>query len=116
MLALPEDLQGADRTLVLAHDRTEEAYAAFKATRAESTDITDENAIQEEFHLLNLQLVQEKQHESTYRDLFTQPSLRKRCIIGFLTLFAAQGTATLVINSMHPSTSLPEKRHRFLTK
>jgi hypothetical protein len=79
----------------------EEAYASFKTVRAESSDsiLDDEMAIRAEFELLHRQLMHERQEAVTFIDLFKQPSLRKRCIIGWLTMFGAQGTATLVINS-----------------
>lgn len=79
----------------------EEAYASFKAVRAESSDtmLNDEMAICSEFDLIRRQLLHEKQEAVSFIDLFKQPSLRKRCIIGWLTMFGAQGTATLVINS-----------------
>jgi hypothetical protein len=84
---------------VLDDDRADEAYKAFTACRTESVELTDEAAIQEEFHLLHLQLNHKKENQVTLLDFWRQPSLRKRCIIGFLTMFAAQGTATLIINS-----------------
>lgn len=89
---------------LLAQDCTEEAYIAFKATRAEKSDtlLQDEYAIQAEFEVLHGQLVHEKQNAVTLLGMFRQPSLRKRCIIGWLTLFGAQGTATLVINTYGP--------------
>jgi hypothetical protein len=78
-----------------------DAYASFKTVRAESSDsiLDDEMAIRAEFELLRRQLVHERQESVTFVDMFKQPSRRKRCIIGWLTMFGAQGTATLVINS-----------------
>jgi hypothetical protein len=84
---------------VLDRDRVEEAYTSFTVTRADSWDDETEEDIQAEFDLLHRQLIQEKQNAMSFVDLFRHPTLRKRCIIGFLTLFGAQGTATLVINS-----------------
>lgn len=86
--------------LVLDHDRVEEAYKSFQVTRTERA-ATDEQtgAIRAEFDLLHEQLIYEKQNAMTFLDLFRHPGLRKRCIIGWLTMFGAQGTATLVINS-----------------
>lgn len=79
----------------------DEAYKSFKTTRAETTDsiLSDEVAIRAEFDLLHGQLIHEKQNHIGFLDLFRHRSLRKRCIIGFITMFGAQGTATLVINS-----------------
>lgn len=86
---------------LLDHDRVEDAYKSFKAVRAENTDnlANNEGAILAEFNLLQGQLLHEKQEELSLFDLFRRPSMRKRCIIGWLTMFGAQGTATLVINS-----------------
>jgi len=96
-------------SIVLAQDRIEDAYKSFKTTRAETSDliIDDEAAIHAEFDLLHRQLIHEKQNAISFLDLFRQPSLRKRCIVGWLTMFGAQGTATLVINSTLMQWSVP---------
>lgn len=95
---------------LLDHDRIEDAYKSFKAVRAETNDaiLNDEMAIQAEFNLLQGQLRHEKLEELSLLDLFRRPSMRKRCIVGWLTMFGAQGTATLVINS---KSSAPSSRH-----
>ena len=86
---------------LLEQDRTDEAYVAFKTVHAESTAAIagDDAAIRAEFSFLQAQLVQEKREALSFLDLFRRPAMRKRCIVGFLTMFGAQGTATLVINS-----------------
>ncbi len=58
-----------------------------------------EVAVQEEFRLLAAQTAQEMKNHVPLKDFFLVPSLRKRCLVGFATMFAAQGTFTLVINS-----------------
>ncbi|KEF56198.1 uncharacterized protein A1O9_07779 [Exophiala aquamarina CBS 119918] len=90
---------------LLDHDRVEDAYKSFKTVRAETTDniANNEGALLAEFNLLQGQLLHEKQEELSLLDLFRRPSMRKRCIIGWLTMFGAQGTATLVINNYGPS-------------
>lgn len=55
-----------------------------------------------EFEALCQQIKMEEGEPTSFADLFRIPSLRKRCIVGFLALFAAQGTATLVINNYGP--------------
>lgn len=87
---------------MLDHDRVEEAYTAFLVTRADSSSDEDTGAIRADFELLHQQLLQEKQNAMSFIDLFRHATLRKRCIIGWLTMFGAQGTATLVINSKSP--------------
>ncbi|OQV08812.1 hypothetical protein CLAIMM_13028 isoform 2 [Cladophialophora immunda] len=90
---------------LLDHDRVEDAFKSFKAVRAETTDsiLDDEAAIHAEFNLLQGQILHEKLEALSLMDLFRNPHMRKRCIVGFLTLFGAQGTATLVINNYGPS-------------
>ncbi len=87
--------------VVLTQDRVEDAYKSFVMARAETSNIEDVQAIKAEFDVMHLQLVHEKQNAVSFADLFRQPHLRKRCIVGWLTMFGAQGTATLVINSEH---------------
>jgi hypothetical protein len=86
---------------VLEVDRIDQAYEAFKTVRGESSDaiLEDEGAIRADFDLLRGQLLHEKQEAVSFIDLFKRPSLRKRCMVGWITMFGAQGTATLVINS-----------------
>lgn len=67
--------------------------------RAETSCVENTPAIKAEFDMLHLQLIHEKRDAVTFADLFRQPHLRKRCIVGWLAMFGAQGTATLVINS-----------------
>ena len=87
---------------VLDHDRVDEAYQSFRKVRAESSDsvIDHDDVVRTDFAMLQGQILHERLNAVTFIDLFKQPSLRKRCIIGWLTMFGAQGTATLVINSM----------------
>ena len=85
---------------LIDHGRQNEAFQAFNATRAESSE--DSAAIEMEFEGLVQQIKMEEGEPTSFADLFRIPSLRKRCIVGFLTLFAAQGTATLVINNYGP--------------
>ncbi|KAH0833679.1 Sugar transporter family protein [Fonsecaea pedrosoi] len=100
VLFLPE----SPRWLV-DRDRVDEAYRSFKAVRAERTDdiISDDLAIRAEFNLLQGQILHERLEVLSFIDLWRKPSMRKRCIVGFLALFGCQGTATLVINNYGPS-------------
>ncbi len=97
VLFLPE----SPRWLIDHSDRMDDAYKVFKTLRAESSDdmIGNEQAIKAEFDLLYGQIKHERLEEHTLGGLFRKPSMRKRCIIGFLTLFGCQATGTLVINS-----------------
>lgn len=86
---------------MLDHDRVNEAYQSFQRVHAENSDSTTDHddVVRAAFTLLQGQILHEKLNTLTFMDLFRQPSLRKRCIIGWLTMFGAQGTATLVTNS-----------------
>lgn len=90
---------------MLAQERVEEAYDSFTSTRAEASDPNDEFAVRDEFNVIHAQLLNEMKDGSSFKDFFTQPSLRKRCIVGWLVMFAGQGTATQVINSQYLSPS-----------
>ena len=84
---------------VLTKNRPEEALKAFTACRTESGPTNDEHAINEEFHLLRLQVIEEMKDYVPLTDFFKRPALRKRCFIGWLTMAAGQCTGTIVINS-----------------
>lgn len=62
-------------------------------------EINDEEAIAEEFHLLRLQVYEEMKEFVPLKQFWVRPALRKRCILGFMTMFAGQCTGTIVINS-----------------
>lgn len=82
---------------VLTQDRVEDAYRAFVLTHADNN--SDDSTVRSQFDQLHAQLLHEKRNGVSLVELFKRPTLRKRCIIGWLTMFGAQGTATLVINS-----------------
>lgn len=86
---------------LLEQDRVEEAFVSFKTVHAESAVglVGDEPAIRSGFSLLQAQLVQEKRESLSVLDMFRRPAMRKRLIVGWLTMFGGQATATLVINS-----------------
>jgi MFS family permease len=66
-------------------------------------DNTSQAAENTEFQLLHAQIAQEKHMSASFKDLFTQPSLRKRTLLGFLCLFGSQAAGTQVINNYGPS-------------
>lgn len=90
---------------LIDQDRVEDAYKAFKAVRAETSDniVNNEQAIQDEFKLLQGQILHERTEAISTWDLLRLPHFRKRCIVGFLILFGCQGTGTLVINNYGPT-------------
>ena len=91
----------ADSVIVIMKDRVGEAFDAFRATRSESSDglIADEVGLRADFDHLHRQTLHELQHVVPFKQFLFQESLRKRCFIGFMTMFGAQCTATIVINS-----------------
>ena len=86
---------------LINHDRVEDAFKSYHSVHAESSEDTQASEI--EFEKLRQQIVMEENEPNSWRDLWVRKSLRKRCIVGFLTLFAGQGSATLVINNYGPS-------------
>ena len=73
---------------------------AFHSTHAESAEGVKSSEV--EFEKLRQQIKMEEREPTGWKDLWQRKSLRKRCIVGFLTLFAGQGTATIVINNYGP--------------
>lgn len=45
------------------------------------------------------QLAYSKSQPSAWKDIFLIPAYRKRAVIGFMTMFFGQATATMIINS-----------------
>lgn len=86
---------------LLNQDRDEDALKAFEAVRAEADDaeLEDRAALLQEFEVVKESIRREKLDKHRFVDLFNTPSMRKRCLIGFIVLFGCQGTGTLVINS-----------------
>ncbi|KIW87183.1 uncharacterized protein Z519_12294 [Cladophialophora bantiana CBS 173.52] len=85
--------------LLLMQNRYEETFKAFQSCRTKSVDKTDQDAIQEEYYLLHLQVPEEMKDPAPLIDFFKRPTLRKRCFVAFLVMCAAQGTGTLAIKS-----------------
>jgi sugar porter (SP) family MFS transporter len=98
---------------LIDQDRIEDAYKAFKVVRADRTSEVvgddgtmvreNEESVRAEFNLLQGQILHERQEALSLWDLFKLPHFRKRCFVGWLAMFGAQGTATLVINNYGPS-------------
>lgn len=86
---------------MIRRERVEDAYASFKSVYG-GVETEDNDDLRRQFDLLYLQIQNEKRLATKFIDLATHPSLRKRCIVGFLTCFAGQATATMVISSMLP--------------
>ncbi|RSL85625.1 hypothetical protein CEP51_003218 [Fusarium floridanum] len=87
---------------LLVQDDGERAYHEFKRIHLSGGNDIDAQSIENEFILLRAQVAQEVKESVPLSHFWTQESLRKRCLIGFLTFFAGQGTTTLVINNYGP--------------
>ncbi|KAK5215195.1 hypothetical protein LTR72_011729 [Exophiala xenobiotica] len=90
---------------LLTRSRKDAALKAFRKVHDSGVKVMNaehEVAVQEEFRLLAAQTAQEMKNHVPLKDFFLVPSLRKRCLVGFATMFAAQGTFTLVINNYGP--------------
>ncbi|KAH7006628.1 general substrate transporter [Fusarium venenatum] len=81
---------------LLQNDRPDEALDVLKRLHANVQD-TEFQFARKEFHDMQQQLSLEKTTgKDSYMDLLTQKGLLKRVIVGFLTMFGAQCTGTLV--------------------
>ncbi|KAF5600861.1 major facilitator superfamily transporter [Fusarium pseudoanthophilum] len=96
-------LRETPRWLILAN-RIDEARDSFNYTRLASGEgpSSDEETTDADFEVLCRQTICEMQQNVTFLDLLRTPSMRKRCITGFLTTFGCQATATIVINNYGP--------------
>lgn len=74
----------------------------FMRAHSASHELEGNAAADEDFHLLHSQILQEKCNSVAFRDLFMNASLRKRTLLGFLTLFGCQAAGTQVINNYGP--------------
>lgn len=83
--------------VVIRQDHIGKAFIAFQTSRADEKEDLEE--VRLDFRLLCAQIQHEKESEVSLLDMIRQPHLRRRCLLGFYTLFLAQGSATLVITS-----------------
>lgn len=82
---------------VIRQDHIEKAFIAFQTSRADEKEDLEE--MRQDFSLLCAQIQHEKEGDISLLDMVRQPNLRRRCLLGFYTMFLAQGSATLVITS-----------------
>ncbi|KAK7905615.1 hypothetical protein LTR67_000338 [Exophiala xenobiotica] len=88
---------------LIANDRYEEAFQVFVKVHAESSDQADMNSVHAEFELIRAQIIHEKHNAVRFLDLFTHKTLRRRTLVGFLTLLGGQAAGTQVVNNYGPS-------------
>ncbi|KEF54229.1 uncharacterized protein A1O9_09395 [Exophiala aquamarina CBS 119918] len=88
---------------LLLKDRLGEAHLMFKMAHSASHELEVDAAVNQEFQLLRSQILQEKRNAVGFKDLFLDPTLRKRTLLDFLTLFGGQAAGTQVINNYGPS-------------
>ncbi|KAF5609428.1 major facilitator superfamily transporter [Fusarium subglutinans] len=96
-------LRETPRWLILVN-RIDEARDSFNYTRLgrRGGTTSDEETTDADFETLRRQTICETEQNITFLDLLKTPSMRKRCITGFLTTFGCQATATIVINNYGP--------------
>ncbi|KAF5244824.1 hypothetical protein FANTH_7591 [Fusarium anthophilum] len=96
-------LRETPRWLILVN-RIDEARGSFNYTQLGSRGgpTSDEETTDADFETLRRQTICETEQNITFLDLLKTPSMRKRCITGFLTTFGCQATATIVINNYGP--------------
>ncbi|KAL5327804.1 hypothetical protein ACEPPN_005509 [Leptodophora sp. 'Broadleaf-Isolate-01'] len=84
---------------LLQQGRTDEALAVLKRIHHDVKDSAGNFAVRE-YHAMEEQFAIDKSMgDGTFKELVTKPHNLKRVVIGFLTMFAAQSTGTLVINN-----------------
>ncbi|KAK6364416.1 hypothetical protein LTS17_012181 [Exophiala oligosperma] len=88
---------------LLLKDRIDEARRMFHRAHSASHESEGNAAVDHEFHQLHAQILQEKHKSVAFKDLILESSLRKRTLLGFLTLFGCQAAGTQVINNYGPS-------------
>ena len=83
----------------MQHDRHESALAVLRKIHHDSKD-PESNFAKAEFNAIREQcLLENKAGYGTYRELLGNRHNLKRAVLGFLNMFGAQCTGTLVINS-----------------
>lgn len=75
----------------------------FRRAHSASHESDGNNAVDHEFQELHAHILEEKHNSIAFKDLFVHPTLRKRTLLGFLTLFGCQAAGTQVINNYGPS-------------
>lgn len=87
--------------LVLQNNRPESCLAVLKRIHADVKDPEGHFAMRE-YHVMQQQFTLDSSFTGgSYKSLLVEPHNRKRVFIGFMTMFGAQCTGTLVINSKH---------------
>jgi hypothetical protein len=95
----------ADLMVVLTKDRDDEAWEIIHKLHADDNSEESEQFARAEFHQIKEQVRADsiRWAQEGNKQLFTNPSYRKRMWMGFFIQYAAQSTGAQVINS----TSLP---------
>jgi hypothetical protein len=108
-LNIPEANTKVTIPTVIANDRYEEAFQVFVKVHAESSDQADMNSVHAEFELIRAQIIHEKHNAVRFLDLFTHKTLRRRTLVGFLTLLGGQAAGTQVVNSKSTPYNVTER-------
>lgn len=84
------------------NDRPEDALKVLIKLHSGGSS-TDHTFAENEYRILKAQIDFESQSRTTILDMMRRPPLRKRLIIGFITMFATQCIGTLVILGQQPA-------------
>lgn len=84
---------------VALRDRHDDAYRVIEYLHRDPDD-PDQMLAKEEYYSMRRQIEMDRaKGNGSYKELFTVPANRRRVFLGFMTLFGAQCTATIVINN-----------------
>lgn len=86
-------------TIVVLKDRHDDAYKAIEYLHYDPDDPQQILAKEEYYAMVKQSELDRAKGDGSYKELFTVPANRKRVLLGFITLFGAQCTATIVINN-----------------
>lgn len=92
---------------MLLRDNSDAVHVEFLKIHADATSNTANQTLEDESLLVRAQISQDMANPVSAIQFWTDKPLRKRCIFGWLTFAAGQGTATLVINSKFVVPSCP---------
>jgi hypothetical protein len=97
-------------SLVYAHGKTQQAKATMIKLHKDHQDPTDAFALHE-FKIMQAQIDLEMQKKITTWQALQIPSVRRRFILGFLTMLGTQCSGLLVLLSMYSRTPNPILLH-----
>jgi hypothetical protein len=83
---------------LLTKERTDEAWAIVKRLHGNPNDANDHFA-EIEFRQMRKQIELDRTYKTSYKEIFTRPSYRKRALITMFMTYSLMSSGVLVINS-----------------